>query len=59
MLYQLVSIIIISDEGSNEDYNLFSMLGYYSYTVVNKNRYTYQLKDNDYTYSIMVVLTLL
>ena len=34
--------------------NLFSMLGYYSYTIVNKNRYTYQLKDNEYTYSIMV-----
>ena len=30
------------------------MLGYYSYTIVNKNRYTYQLKDNEYTYSIMV-----
>lgn len=33
---------------------LFSMLGYYSYTIVNKKRYTYQLRNNDYIYSIMV-----
>lgn len=43
------------DEKNYDNFiNLFSMLGYYSYTIVNKKRYTYQLKDNDYTYSIMV-----
>lgn len=33
---------------------LFSMIGYYSYTIVDKNRLTYEMKDNDYTYSIMI-----
>lgn len=33
---------------------LFSMIGYYSYTIVNKKRLTYELKDEKYTYSIMV-----
>ena len=30
------------------------MIGYYSYTIVNKKRLTYELKDEKYTYSIMV-----
>lgn len=33
---------------------LFSMLGFYSYTIVNKQRYTYRIEDNNYIYSIMV-----
>ena len=43
---------------NNDNYDDFvtflSNLGYYSYTIVNKNRYTYQKKEKNYTYSIMV-----
>ena len=38
----------------NEYVSLFSNLGYYSYTNVKKERYTYQDKKDKYTYSIMV-----
>lgn len=34
--------------------NLFSAIGYYSYTIVDKERYTYQIVDGDFTYNIMV-----
>lgn len=33
---------------------LFSMMGYYSYTIVNKKRYTYQKKEGSYIYNIMI-----
>ena len=33
--------------------NLFSAIGYYSYTIVNKERYTYQMKDENVIYNIM------
>lgn len=34
--------------------DLFSMMGYFSYVIVNKNRQTYERKDGTLTYSIMV-----
>ena len=44
----------IAKENYDDFINLFSNLGYYTYTKVNKNRYTYQIKDKKYSYSIMV-----
>lgn len=44
----------INSENYENFVNLFSMIGYYSYTIVNKNRYTYQKKQGDFVYSIMV-----
>ena len=43
------------DEEKYEDIvNLFSNLGYYSYVIVNKSRYTYEIKEDKYCYSVMV-----
>ena len=44
----------VDPEKYNDYINLFSNLGYYSYTIVNKERYTYQKKKDNYSYSIMV-----
>ena len=44
----------VSKDSYNDFINLFSNLGFYSYTIVNKNRYTYRTTDKKYTYSIMV-----
>lgn len=42
------------DKSNYENFkNLFSAIGYYSYTIVNKERYTYQMKDENVIYNIM------
>ena len=34
--------------------NLFSAIGYYSYTIVNKKRSTYKIEEESFTYSVMI-----
>ena len=51
---KLESNYSVSIDSYNDFINLFSNLGFYSYTIVNKNRYTYQTNDKKYKYSIMV-----
>ena len=44
----------VSKESYDDFINLFSNLGFYTYTMVNKTRSTYQIKDKKYSYSIMI-----
>lgn len=51
---KLESNLEVNKENYEDFVNLFSMIGYYSYCIVNKTRSTYQMLDNEYTYNVMI-----